>query len=67
MKRMKRVGRGRRIAALAVALGAVFVSIWAAVGFPDGIVFAIAVGVAVAIAVFSDSQGRCPSQRDGST
>lgn len=54
---MRRFGRSwRKGAVLALALAViVFVSV-TAVGFPGGIVFAIALGTATAVAVYSDSR-----------
>jgi fatty acid desaturase len=54
---MQRLGRSwRRGVVLSIALAAIlFVSV-TAVGFPSGVFFAIAVGAATAVAVFSDSR-----------
>jgi hypothetical protein len=54
---MQRLGRSwRRGVVLAVALAViVFVSV-TAVGFPNGLLFAIAVGSAAAVAAFGDSR-----------
>jgi hypothetical protein len=54
---MQRLGRSwRRGVVLSVALAVIlFVSV-KAVGFPGGVIFAIAVGSATAVAAFSDSR-----------
>ena len=59
MGRINRDHLGRKCATFVVALAfVVFVSL-TAVGGPSGIIFAIAIGTAVAVAVFSDTQGAC--------
>jgi hypothetical protein len=50
---------GRKCAALAAILGVVFVCGWAAVGFTSGVMFAVAIGAATAVAVFGDPQRTC--------
>jgi hypothetical protein len=53
---MQRLGRAWRKSVLAVALAVItFVSV-TAVGFPGGVLFAIALGTAAAVAAFGDSR-----------
>jgi hypothetical protein len=65
--RVNRDNLGRKCAAFVAALAlVVFVSV-VAVGGPSGILSAIAIGIAVAVALFSDTQGACsrPFRRRG--
>lgn len=50
-----------RVAVLAAALAAIVFVSFTAVGFPGGILFAVALGAATGVAVFSDAKRRnCP-------
>jgi uncharacterized membrane protein len=56
---MKREHLWRRCAILAALLAVIVFVCVVAVGSPGGIVFAIAVGTAVAVAIFSDPRSTC--------
>lgn len=59
---MRRMNRNRLMRARVVVVAVVGVAAvvgWVAVGFNGGVPFAIAIGTAVAVAIFSDGQGNC--------
>ena len=59
MRRMNRQRFGRRIAAVAAVTGVVLVCIWAAVGFHGGVLFAVAIAAALAVAIVGDTHTTC--------
>ncbi len=59
MRRINRERLGRRIATVAAVVGVVLVCVWAAVGFHGGVLFAVALGAAVAVAILSDTRSTC--------
>ena len=59
MGRTNRERVGRRVAVLGAVVAVALACGWMATGFSSGFVFAIAIGVATAIAVFSDTKGAC--------
>jgi hypothetical protein len=65
MNRRHRHRLGRTISGVAALLGVAVMCVWAAVGFRGGVLFAIAVGAASAVAIFSDTRSMCsrPSLR----
>jgi hypothetical protein len=56
---MNRERLARRIAALAVVLGVVLVTIWAVAGSHSEILAAIAIGAATAAVILGDTRGAC--------
>jgi hypothetical protein len=49
----------RTIASVAALLGIGLACVWAATGFRSGVLFAIGIGAASAVAIFSDSRRVC--------
>ena len=62
MSRMNRDRLRQTVATVAAVVGVVLVCIWAAAGLHSGLLFAIAIGTAAAVAVFSDTRRTCPPQ-----
>jgi hypothetical protein len=59
MSRRDRHRLVRTIAIAAALLGVAVVCVWAAAGFRSGVLFAIAIGAASAVAMFSDIGRMC--------
>jgi hypothetical protein len=59
MHRINRDRLVRRCTILAAVLGVAFVCGWVAAGLSSGMLFAVAIGAAAAVAIFSGTQSTC--------